>query len=338
MALDTTKLKGLFSRSMQEQVADEDRKDMMEFAKRVFGDGSFNPDPSLLHQFNNLVVQQADVIAQPLVTDMVATLATYKQAQRDQVVKYEIPVKNKAKVRWSANGSGVDLVRVENAKSEIAVPRTFSTGFYYEPFGMVQDAVASFQTLVNDVANAKVRLYFSEISKLMDAAVTAGDIPAPNILSGDNLTLAQYNKLASRLARVGGGRPLFVADSLLIDHFAQQQAALANGALMTDRMREELVRELNITQIGRTDAINLVNPFIDRAGTKTDLPVNVGYMLAGNGTQKPFVVTEFGGLRQMTEQDMEDERIKMKITQDADIQLIFGEAIGKVKENSSVAL
>ncbi|MGM9986066.1 MAG: hypothetical protein ACI35O_02450 [Bacillaceae bacterium] len=338
MALDTTKLKGLFARSMQEQVADEDRKDMMEFAKRVFGDGSFNPDPSLLHQFNNLVVQQADVIAQPLVTDMVATLATYKQAQRDQVVKYEIPVKNKAKVRWSANGSGVDLVRVENAKSEIAVPRTFSTGFYYEPFGMVQDAVASFQTLVNDVANAKVRLYFTEISKLMDAAVTAGDIPTANILSGDNLTLAQYNKLASRLARVGGGRPLFVADTLLIDHFAQQQAAVANGALMTDRMREELVRELNITQIGRTDAINLVNPFLDAAGTKTEIPVNVGYMLAGNGTQKPFVVTEFGGLRQITEQDMEDERIKMKITQDADIQLIFGEAIGKVKESASVAL
>ena len=338
MALDTTKLKGLFSRSMQEQVADEDRKDMMEFSKRVFGDGSFNPDPSLLHQFNNLVVQQADVIAKPLVTDMVATLATYKQAQRDQVVKYEIPVKNKAKVRWSANGSGVDLVRVENAKSEIAVPRTFSTGFYYEPFGMVQDAVASFQTLVNDIANAKARLYFSEISKLMDAAVTAGDIPTPNILSGDNLTLAQYNKLASRLARVGGGRPLFVADSLLIDHFAQQQASVANGALMTDRMREELVRELNVTQIGRTDAINLVNPFIDKEGTKTEIPVNVGYMLAGNGTQKPFVVTEFGGLRQKTEQDMEDERIKMKITQDADIQLIFGEAIGKVKENASVAL
>ena len=336
MALDTNKLKGLFARSMQEKVADEDRKDLMEFSKRVFGDGSFNPDPSLLHQFNNLVVQQADLIAQPMVSDMVAVLASYRQAQRDQVVKYEIPVRNKAKVRWSANGSGVDLVRVENAKSEIAVPRTFSTGFYYEPFGMVQDAVASFQTLVNDIANAKVRLYFNELSKLMDAAVTSGDIPAGNILSGDNLTLAQYNKLASRLARVGGGRPLFVADSLLIDHFAQQQATAANGNLITDRMREELVRELNITQIGRTDAMNLVNPFVDREGTKTDLPVNIGYMLAGTGTQKPFVVTEFGGLRQMTEQDMEDERVKMKITQDADIQLLFGEAIGKVKESAAV--
>ena len=338
MAYDNNKLKGLFTRSMQEKVADEDVRDMTEYTKRVFGDGSFNPNPALLHDFNNLVVQQADVIAKPQVTDMSALLATYRQAQRDQVVKYDIPVKNKAKVIWSAKGSGVDLVRVENAKSVTATPETFSTGFYYEPFGMVQDAITSFQTLVNDVANAKVRLYLQEIAKLMDAAITSGDIPSGNILSGDNLTLPQYNKLASRLARVSGGRPVFVADSLLIDHFAQQQAMVANGALLTDRMREDLVRDLNATTIGRTDAVNLVNPFLDPAGTKTELPVNVGYMLAGSATQKPFVITEFGGLRQITEQDMEDERVKMKIVQDADIQLIFGEAIGKVKESAAVAL
>ena len=336
--LDTNKLKGLFARSMNEKVEEADAKDLTEFARRVFGDGSFSPDPSLLHQFNNLVVQQADVIAKPMVTDMVSVLASYKRANREQVVKYDIPQRNKAKVRWSANGSGVDLVRVENAKSEVAVPRTFSTGFYYEPFGMVQDAIGSYQTLVNDIANAKVRLYFNELSKLMDAAVTAGDIPARNILAGNNLTLAQYNKLASTLARVGGGRPVFVADTLLIDHFAQQQAAGAGAGLLTDRIREALVRDLNVSEIGRTDAVNLVNPFMDEKNDRTEHPVNVGYMLAGNGTQKPFVVTEFGAMRQMTEQDMEDERVKIKLMQDADIQLIFGEAIGKVKEDAAVAL
>ena len=99
-----------------------------------------------------------------------------------------------------------------------------------------------------------------------------------------------------------------------------------------------LLRELNISQIGRTDAVNLVNPFVNENNNKVELPVNVGYMLAGSVSQKPFVVTEFGGLRQMTEQDMEDERIKIKLTQDADIQLIFGEAIAQIKENSAVAL
>lgn len=338
MTLDTNKLKGLFSRVYNGKMEENDSQDITEFAKRVFGDGSLNPDPSLLHQFNNLIVQQADQIAKPMVTNMVSTLANFKAVQRDQIVKYDIPQKNKAKVRWSANGSGVDLVRVENKKSEVAVPRTFSTGFYYEPFGMVTDAEASLKTLIDDIANAKVRLYFAEISKLVAAAVASGDVPAKNVLSGNNITLAQYNKLGSTLARVGGGRPVFVADTLLIDYFAQQQTGASHKELLTDRVREDLLRELNISQIGRTDAVNLVNPFITEANDKTELPVNVGYMLAGSATQKPFVVTEFGGLRQMTEQDMEDERIKIKLSQDADIQLIFGEAIGQIKEDAAVAL
>ncbi|MED1863236.1 hypothetical protein P4V41_07190 [Fictibacillus nanhaiensis] len=338
MALDTQKLKGLFSRVVNGKTEGNDIQDITEFAKRVFGNGDATPDPSMLHQFNTLVVQQADQLAKPMVSDMVGLLANYKQAQRDQIVKYEIPQKNKAKVRWSANGSGVDLVRVENKKSEVAVPKTFSTGFYYEPFGMVQDAEASIKALVDDIANAKLRLYFNEIAKLIDAAVSAGEIPSKNVLGGNNLTLAQYNKVASTLSRVAGGRPVFVADTLLVDYFAQQQANAANKELLTDRIREDLVRELNVSEIGRTDAMNLVNPFITEKNDKTELPVNIGYMIAGSAAQKPFVVTEFGSLRQMTEMDMEDERIKMKLTQDADIQLIFGQAIAKIKEDAAVAL
>ncbi|MBX6361874.1 MAG: hypothetical protein IRZ03_17580 [Acidobacterium ailaaui] len=338
MALDMNKLKGLFSRVYNNKMEESDGRDITEFAKRVFGDGSFNPDPSMLHQFNNLVVQQADEVAKPIVTNMLSIFATVIPAQRDQIVKYDIPQKSKARVRWSANGSGVDLVRVEGKKSEIAVPRTFSTGFYYEPFGMIQDAVAKTRELVDDVANAKVRLYLDNIYKLIDAAVSSGDIPTANVLSGSNLTLKQYNKLASTLSRYGG-RPVFVADTLLIDYFAMQQATdSAYKELLTDPVRAELLSSLNPSRIGRTDAVNLVNPFIDDANSKVEIPVNVGYMFAGSQTQKPFVVVEFGGLRQMTEQDIEDERIKMKLVQDADIELIFGQTIGKVKEDAAVTL
>ncbi len=338
MALDTNKLQGLFSRVVNNKMDENDGRDITEFAKRVFGDGELNPDPSMLHQFNNLVVKEADEVAKPLVTDMLGIFATVKPARRDEVVKYEIPQKTKAKVRWSANGSGVDLVRVEGKRFEVAVPRTFSTGFYYEPFGIIQDAVGQTQKLVGDVANAKVRLFLDQIYKLIDAAVTKGDIPAANVLAGDNLTLAQYNKVASVLARYGG-RPVFVGDTLLIDHFAMQQATdSAYKELLTDPLREELAHSLNASRIGRTDAVNLVNPFTDANNNKVELPVNVGYMFGGTGTQKPFVVTEFGGLRQMTEQAMEDERVKLKLVQDADIQLLFGEIISRITENTAVAL
>jgi len=338
MAFDNKKLKSLFTRVYNNTMVENDSTDIREYCSRVFGDGSVTPDPSLLHQFNNLVVQQADEIAKPMVTDMVGILASYKTAAKNQIVKYEIPTKNKAKVRWSANGSGVDLVRVEGKKFEVATPKAFSAGFYYESADIVEGGEEGFRKLVNDIANAKVRLYLDNISKLVVKAISAGDIPTANVLQGNNLTLAQYNKLASTLARYGG-RPIFVADTLLIDYFAQQQATDATFKnLLTDRVKEELIRELNPTTIGRTDAVNLVNPFVNDQNNKVELPVNVGYMFAGGVTQKPFVVTEFGGLRQMTEQDMEDERIKMKLVQEADIQLIFGEALGYVKEDAAVAL
>lgn len=330
--LDYTKLKSLFTRVVNNKMEENDRQDIAEYCKKVFGTG-YTPDPSMLHQFNNLVVQTADEIAKPTVTNLLNVLADFASVAPNTVRQYNIPQKNKAKVRWSANGSGVDLVRVEGKKKEVAVPRTFATGFYYEPFGD-GDYVEQFNKLVNDVADAKVRLYMDTIAKLVSAAVSSGKIPNANVLSTSNTTLTQYNKLASVLARYGG-RPIFVADTLLIDHFAQQQATDATiKTLLTDKIKEELLTSLNPSTIGRTTAMNLVNPFVDETNSKVELPVNVGYMFAGDVSQKPFVVTEFGGLRQLTEQNIEDERIKMKIVQDADVQLIFGEAIGYIKDDA----
>lgn len=40
----------------------------------------------------------------------------------------------------------------------------------------------------------------------------------------------------------------------------------------------------------------------------------------------------------MTEQDIEDERVKMKITQSASIVLLFGEAIGIIEEQAAVSI
>lgn len=342
MAYSNEKIAGLMKRVYNSQMIETEEQndgvDIREYCEKVFGDGSFNPDPSLLHQFNSLVVKLADEIAKPKVTSLLKLFASTQSRKRDEIVKIEIPQEFKAKVRWSANGSGVDMTRVEGKSYEIAVPRTFSTGFYYEPLDLVTESEQNFRKLINKVADAKVDLYIKEVTKLFDSAIASGKIPANNVLTGSNLTIANYNKVASRLARYGG-RPLFVADSLLIDHFAMQQATDSTfKGLLTDKVKEELLTSLNPSTIGRTTAVNLVNPFLDKANSKTELPVNIGYLFAGGVKQKPFSVVEFGGLRQMTEQDIEDERIKVKIYQDADISMIFGEAIGYVKEDTAVVI
>lgn len=311
-----------------------DAEDIKAYCAKVFGDGSEIPDQSLVHQFNNLVVKQADEIAKPMITDIVGMLANMQTEQRGNVVEFELPSKRKAKLVWSANGVGVDLIRVAGKKKEVAVPRTFSTGFYYEPDDLVQNSVEAFRDLVNNLAEAKVSLYLKEINKLIVAAKNAAKIPSKNVKEVANVTLADYNKIASTIGRFGG-RPLFIADSLLIDKIANQQSTTSGiSNLLTDKYKDELFRSLNITTIGRTDAFNLVNPFVDDANSKTELPVNEGYVLAGEGKLKPFRVVEYGGMRQTSQIDFETGRVMMKIFQDAAIVLVFANALGYIRDEA----
>lgn len=338
MKLKTDQLRGLMSRVRTNKMEATDAEDIKTYIKAVFNDGRTNPDPSMLHQFNNLVVEQADQIAKPIVTDILGIFADVTSAAPGTIKQIKIPQKNRAKMIWSATGSGVDLVRVEGRKTITAEPQHLSTGFYYEPLDLVKDSVEHFNILVNDVAQAKVRMYLDKVYQLIEAARASGKIPAANVAAGANLTLAQYNKVGATLKRYGG-RPVFIADALLIDHFGMQQMTDDKfGKFATDELRNEWLTALNPTTIGRTTAVNLVNPFLDETNSKVELPVNKGYMFAGGVSQKPFSVVEYGGLKQLQEQNIEDERIKVKLTQDASVTMLFGEAIGYIKEDAAVQL
>lgn len=341
MRYDDVKLQGLFSRILNEQqTTKEDVSDLKAYIKKVFGDGSVTPDPSLLHQFNNLVVREADKLVKPEVTQMIGLLADFRTSPLGQLVQYEIPQNHRAKVVWAAHGTGVDLHRVEGQRSKVAVPQKFQTGFYYEPLSLSKEEVEFFRQLVRDVADAKLRLYMENIAKTIQTAIASSTIPTNNTAIGNNLSLTDYNKVASTLARYGG-RPVFIGDTLLIDYFAMQQATNPTfEKLLTDDIRNELLTSLNPATIGRTVAVNLVNPFTDETNSKTELPVNEGYMFPSgrNANAKPFKVIEYGGLRQLTEQDIEDERIKLKLTQEAAIELVFPEIIGYVREDAAVSL
>ncbi|WP_339198554.1 hypothetical protein MKY95_10110 [Paenibacillus sp. FSL P4-0176] len=338
MIYNDTKIKALFSRVLDvNNTSTDDEKYISEYCSRVFGDGSSTPDPSMLHQFNNLIVQEADKIAKPKVTKVIELLANMIPRKLGDIYQYKIPQERNAKVVWAANGSSVDLLRLAGAKTKVATPYKFQTGFSYDPLDLVNDSVVNFRKLVDDIGDAKVKLYMEQISKLFQKAITSGEIPAANVKNGSNISLADYNKVSSTLQRYGG-RPVFIADTLLIDYFANQQTTGVYKDLLTDELREELRTALNPTSIGRTTAVNLVNPFTNSTNSKVELPVNEGYMLAGSVSQKPFIIVEYGGMKQFTEQDPSDERIKLKITQEAAIELLYGEAIGYIKEDAAVSL
>jgi hypothetical protein len=340
MSLNATEMKKLFNRVYKNEMIEDaetklhDADSIKAVCLKVFGDGGSNPDPSLLHNFNNLVVEMANEVAKPMVTEMLGIFANVVSANRGDVKQIKTPNKIKAKVMWSANGSGVDLIRVAGSKSVTAVPKVFTTGFYYEPLDLVQDSVESFRTLVDDIAMAKVRLYMKEISKLTAAAVTATTIPANNVLSGANNSITNYNKLVSRMSRLGG-KPILVADSVLIDDLAMKQVGDATiSKIFPESYKNELFQAMNVTSIGRSTALNLVNPFIDEANSIVELNVQEGFMFAGDSSQKVFSVVEYAGMRQNTETELEAERIKIKIAQDASIILVYPTNIAYIKDTA----
>jgi len=337
MAFNEEKLGTLFKRVMNTKAVDaNDETSLKAYINEVFGDGI--PSQHEMHQFNKLVIKQADEIARAKATDILEILADYVKRPTVEVYQYTIPKDHKAKVVWTANGTSVEHTRVEGQESRTATPVKLSTGFYYEPLSLVQGDVTYFQKLVNDVADAKVRLYFQTVSQLMQTAVANGDIPTVNVKVGTNLTLQDYNTVASKLLRYGG-RPVFIGDVALIDHFAFQQVTDTTfKELVTDDLKAELANDLSIAKIGRTTAVSLSNPFIAGSGnTQTELPVDEGFMFAGGVNMKPFKIIEFGGMTQYTTFDPNLERVEMKITQECAFEFIQGEAVGYIQDDSVTA-
>lgn len=334
---NTQELEGLFNRVLNSaKTQEQDTMDLKKYINEVFNNGT-TPSAHELHQFNNLVVKKAEEIARPKATQILGYLADYERVSNVTAYQYNIPKNHKAKLVWAANGTSVDYVRVEGAETRFAQPQRFQAGFYYEPQSLVAEDVEYFRKLVNDVADAKIRLYMENISALLAAAVASGGIPTKNVITGSNLSITDYNKLASVLQRYGG-QPIFVADALLVDHFAfQLPTNSVFQQLLTDDVKGNLLSDLTIARIARTVAVTLVNPFVaDTGNTVTELPVNEGYMLAGGVKEKPFKIIEFGGLTQYTDFDYNIERVEVKLFQNAAIEFVQGEAIGYVKDSSII--
>ncbi|EQC1535402.1 hypothetical protein ACY1J9_001233 [Clostridium botulinum] len=314
-----------------------DEKDINALCQKVFNDGSVTPDPSLLHNFNNIIVRLADEVAQPRVNEFMSILANYQKANRGDVVLYKTQPKDKVDWAWSALGAGVDFIRISpNTKQIPAIGKPMQFGAYYEPLDMVKNSVEAFRKAVNDLADAKVEFFYKKVMEVIRQAVADAVIPTKQIKTAANIPLKEYRDLENRMIRLSGGRPILVGDFLLINHFADQQATDGvYSKLITDEVKDSLLSDLKITAFSRTVAFDINNPWIDLKNEKVRFDPSEGFMFAG-GTknQSPINITEFGQMRQDTRSTFEDERVLLKVTLEADITLISGRNIGYIKDDS----
>lgn len=339
MAIDTEKLasEGLFNRILNNKMVENDQTKFEAYMKEIFTPDSI-PSQHELQKFNAIIVKEAEVLAQQKSNELMQILASTERTARGNAYQYEIPQQLKAKFVLSSNGSSVEHVRVDNKASRTLVPREYSFGAYYELDALSGGSVERFNEIVSKVADSIVVTKFELVTKLFQEAVATQKIPTANQLQGANLTLDQYVKFTNRFARLGG-QAVMVADTALIDQIALQQTTnTVYQQLLTDDVKRELREAMSVTKIGRTTALNLVNPYIistiGTANEQTQLPVNEGYVFSSGIGFKPIKLVEFGGVRQFSEFNKNLMRIEIDMKLDLALDFVLGETVGYVKDTA----
>ncbi len=317
----------------------DDEKAIKALCNAVFGNGSETPDPTTLHQFNNIVVKVATKVSQPDVEKMLQYFSNLNNVAPDtQLFEYDRPQPVGLRFKWTAVGSAVSLKRVEAGEKDYIKIGMIQTGISYNPLSNSETCVANFRALVNDLASARVRMLYDKIMDLIQSNIGAGGlIPTSQIVNKTNSTSAEFDKVANIIRRRTGGKPIFVADVVLINYYANLVQTGAS-TILVDNIKDALYN-YELTNLRTADAISIVNDFTSENGTTTQFPINRGYILGSSGnSKKPFEVALAGGLTQTTETEAENGRIKMIVRQRVGIDLLAGNAIGYIEEDSITSI
>lgn len=311
----------------------KDEKEILDILDKTFGHGT--PTTNNIELFNQFLVQTAEVIAEPKVNAILSYLADISVVPADTIKVYKIPKTVKPKFLYTAKGTGVDLVRIDGSVTQkIATPQSLTYGATYEITTFLADPIRAFRNAVNALVEAKIDFYFEKVFEVMDTAITNSEIPANNISSNANMTLADYQKVEQTMIRLTLGRPLFVADMALINKVANQIPTVQKD-LLTDDMKDMLREELVPTKISKSVALAFPNTWIDDNNSKTRFSPKQGFMFPGAYSgAKPFAITEFGTKRQYSTIDPETEQVNLKIVFEADVTLLNARYLGLIKDTS----
>lgn len=316
-----------------------DEAEIIKICNKTFGTMAEpkNPTTNNIELFNELLVQTVEEIAEPSVKEIVGLLADYSTVPSGTVKVLSLPKTVKPKFIYTAKGTGVDLVRLDGGETKkIVTPDSLTYGGYYELTTFRADPVRAFKEAVDKLVVAKIDLYFDLIYKAMRKAITNSEIPKNNFASGTGLGLAEFQKVEQTMIRLTGGRPLFVGDIALINHFADK-VITDQKDLLTYDLKKMLREELIPTQISKTICIPFNNTWIDEENSKVRFSADLGFMLPGGMSgKKPFAITEFGATRQYSNLNQETEQVELKIVFETNVTLLNARYIGAISDDNII--
>jgi hypothetical protein len=302
------------------------REEVGEFKEAMKIIASKGASPQAIWDLNQIIVKQAQEVLKPKL-DFLNYISETQHVGHGQKIEFRKP-KGKIKMKWSARGTTVDYTRVGYQEKFSSEPVKIQGGAYYEYDQLLSGSTDGFTNVVDLLAqDMEDKIVAKAITVLHTAMASA---PTPNRWSGAGITLANFNSVSSVVQRYNR-QATTVCD---ID-FAKKLAGLVTDARLSDGMKDTLNENGLFGKVNGVDIVVFNNPFQDETNAKTVAPREYGYVLPA-GTDKPVKIGFEGDLYQLTDTDIDSERVFLKVGQKVSVDVFDTHYIGELDDTSLV--
>jgi hypothetical protein len=252
-------------------------------------------------------------------------VAEVQHVNDGQKIKFTKP-KGKIKMKWSARGTGVDYVRVGFQEEFTSEPIKLQGGAYYDldqfKSGSTEGFVGVVDKLVDDMES---KITSKVITTLHTAMASAPDVNTEAIAG---ITLDKFNSVSSVIQRYNRN----VSCVCDID-FAKKLTGLVGDSAMSDAMKEFKNSNQYFTTVNGVSVVVFTNPFEDETNAKTVAPRRYAYILPA-GTDKPVKIGFEGSMYQLTDMDIDSERVFLKVGQKLGVDVFDTHYIGELDDTN----
>jgi hypothetical protein len=280
--------------------------------------------PQAIWDLNQIIIKQAQEVLKPKL-DFLNYIAETSQVAHGQKIEWRKP-KGKIKMKWSARGTTVDYTRIGFQEKFTAEPTKIQGGAYYEHDQLLSGSTEGFQNVVALLAqDMEDQIVAKAISVLHTAMASA---PSPNRWAGAGVALNNFNAVTSVVQRYNRK-----VSTLCDIDFAKKLAGLVPDGKLSDGMKDTLNDNGLFGHINGVDIVVYNNPFADATNSKTVAPKEFAYVLPA-GVDKPVKIGFEGDLYQLTDTDIDSERVFLKVGQKVSVDVFDTINIGELDDTT----
>lgn len=280
--------------------------------------------PDAVWNLNQIIIKQAQEVLKPKL-DFLNYVAETSHVEHGQKIEWRKP-KGKIKMKWSARGTTVDYTRIGFQEKFTAEPVKIQGGAYYEHDQLLSGSTEGFQGIVDAlVQDMEDQIVAKAIAVLHTAMAQA---PTPNRWSGAGVALTNFNSVTSTIQRYNRK-----VSTLCDIDFAKKLTGLVDTAKMSDGMKDTLNQNGLFSTINGVDIVVFTNPFQDETNAKTVAPREYAYVLPA-GVDKPVKIGFEGDLYQLTDMDIDSERVFLKVGQKVSVDVFDTVNIGELNDTT----